>query len=357
MSLNFLNTIPIFSRGTLYLYVCDKHFKLIFNYFYSILYGFSKSGQIKYEDFRTVLLAVTYLRLNSNQTATCGAIINQLAGFGIPPGFSKLVNLLPLNGIISLSGFTVLHFKLTKELESEVLRWIGTSHIYFAIRDLRQGCNYDRILFVPIEIFEKGTITYNSFYSNICPNTKTEICTSDELKSKDPFWFVGTVLCVPAAACEMSLSLSATILFSVHIHTTSFLDFVICFGCRYMNVVGTDLQSSDLVTAALVCLFGNDNVNFGREDYVQLKPGNRVERKPLSERKPKPDQSRTPLEIVKDKNKDARSRVNEAGTPPATKDSIKQIVSAFLAIRDMQKDKFNIFLKDLEMLLLRPQLF
>jgi hypothetical protein len=358
MSLNFLNSIPLFSRGVLKIHVSDKNFKFIFTYFYSILLGYSKQGQIKFQDFRTVFLATLYLRLNSNNAAICGHILNQTAGYGILPGFSRLACLLPLNGIVNFAGFTVLHFQFSDYLEKEVLSWVGTSTLHFAIRDLRNGSNYDRILFEPVKVFEKNTVTFTSFFVNMCPETKKEIEFDDDYKNANPFWFVGKILCVASATSEMSLSLAATVLFSLHINFSQFNDFCICFGCKYMNLVDTEIQCSDLVTSALVTVFGNNNVNFGREDYTTIEPGNRVVRKSFSDKYSTPGRVGTPPTSTKDSSKLARNKDSETqvGTPPIPTADLQKIVKFVKSIRTMTHERFGLLISNIELLFVQPQL-
>jgi len=212
-------------------------------------------------------------------------LINQTAGFGLPPGINKLVCLLPLNGVLTLAGFVTCRFVLTDSLVTEVESWLANQTLYRALRDFRAGSNYDRLIFEKVDLHgERSVVTYNSFF--VCMNPLDRSClnfTASELTS-NPFLSIGNILCTPSNSANMSLSQAATILFSIHIRHSDFFDLVICFGAKYLNVVGMEVQFGSLINSALACVFGNDNVNFGRENFVSLPPGNRQSRLSLAKR-------------------------------------------------------------------------
>jgi len=269
--LNFLNTVPIFKQGFLKFEVSDESFLDIFNYFHNSLYSFSKKGQVYFSDFRVILLSCTFMRLNSNNSVVCGKLLNQTASLGIPPGFSKLVTLLPLNGKVSLAGFVVLDFNLRKELHDMVLGYADTGALFTSLNSFRQGCNYDRIIFETPNLFSANTVLINSFFVHL----RLECFTLDtvvEGKRDD------LNLCVPSAAPDMSVSLATTILFFISISADIFRDVAICLGSKYLNRVHRELHLGNLVNSAMVVVFGNNNVNFGRSDYSTISPGNRVDR-------------------------------------------------------------------------------
>lgn len=271
MSLNFLNTVPIFKQGFLNLTISGESFSFIFDYFYGTLYSFSKKGQVYFSDFRVILISCIFMRLNSNNSVICGKLLNQTSSLGLPPGINTLVSLLPLNGKVSLAGFVILSFSLQKDLHELALGYANNGALFNSLTAFRQGCNYDRIIFETPKLFDVTTVLINSFFVNL----KLDDFCMDRI---EPGTIDDLNLCVPSAAPDMTMSLAATILFFINISPSDFSDISICLGSKYLNRVHRELHLGSLVNSAMVTVFGNNNVNFGRSDYSTVNPGNRVHR-------------------------------------------------------------------------------
>lgn len=349
MALNFLNSIPIFSQGTYVFTVGDKNFGFIFDYFESTLLGVSKRGSISFRDFRTVLLSAIYVRLYSNRTSICGLLLNQTAGYGLVPGINKLVNLLPLNGVVNIAGFVLFRFVLADKLVAEVEAWSSNNSLFLSLLALRRGLNYDRIVFEPVNVHIKNTVTYNSFICNVNPDQIKASC--GDVSS---YAGVETVLCVPAYVTEMTLSLAVTILFYITVPASNFLNVTIALGAKYMNIIDDESQENSLVVSAMICVFGNDNVNFGRSNYVTEAPGNRVDRAAGSERRShgaKNERTKTPPAKAKDSVTPPTS-----GTPPETNEVVKSIIAYVVKLIDSSKLAREDLLLELRTLLSDKQL-